>query len=124
MLLHSLVNVRPHFFQNRLLLSLEELLGVGQVEEVDLKRSFKVRRIFSLSSPKWGFRVQLANFADVAALSTRLDVGSDGRRGPQVGKVAVVPQDEFGEDDVLDDGVEQEVGQPDEAPEDGAEEEA
>ena len=49
---------------------------------------------------------------------------SDGRRGPQIGKVAVVPQDEFGEDDVLDDGVEQEVGQPDEAPEDGAEEEA
>ena len=51
-------------------------------------------------------------------------MGSDGRRGPQVGKVAVVPQDELGEDDVLDDGVEQEVGQPDEAPEDGAEEEA
>ena len=62
--------------------------------------------------------------AAAAALSTRLDVGSDGRRGPQVGKVAVVPQDEFGEDDVLGDGVEQEVGQPDEAPEDGAEEEA
>ena len=48
----------------------------------------------------------------------------DGRRRPEVGKVAVVPEDEFGEDDVLNDGVEQEVGQPDEAPEDGAEEEA
>ena len=56
--------------------------------------------------------------------TTRLDVRSDGRRGPQVCKVAVVPQDEFGEDDVLDDGVEQEVRQSDEAPEDGAEEEA
>ena len=35
---------------------------------------------------------------------------SDGRRGPEVGKVAVVPEDEFGEDDVLDDGVDGEVG--------------
>ena len=48
----------------------------------------------------------------------------DGRRGPEVGEVAVVPEDELGEDDVLDDGVEQEVGQPHEASEDGAEEEA
>ena len=72
-----------------------------------------------------GFPCQISEFCGCSlSLPTRLDVRSDGRRGPQIGKVAVVPQDEFGEDDVLDDGVEQEVGQPDEAPEDGAEEEA
>ena len=48
----------------------------------------------------------------------------DGRRRPEVGKVAVVPEDELGEDDVLDDGVEEEVGEPDEAAQDGAEQEA
>ena len=63
LLLDLLVCVGPHFFQNRLLLSLEELLRVGQVEEVDLrKRSFKVRWMNFLSGPKWGFRVKLANF--------------------------------------------------------------
>ena len=55
---------------------------------------------------------------------TRLDMRRDWRCRPEVGKVAVVPEDELGEDDVLDDGVEEEVGEPDEAAQDGAEQEA
>ena len=74
--------------------------------------------------PRKEFTHPRTNFFWPSLYTTRLDVRSDGRRGPQVCKVAVVPQDEFGEDDVLDDGVEQEVRQSDEAPEDGAEEEA
>ena len=34
---HLLVDVRTHFLEDRLLLSPEELLRVGQVEEVDLR---------------------------------------------------------------------------------------
>ena len=54
-MLHSLVDVRPHFVQDGLLLSIEELLGVGEVEKVDLKRER------GISDYKDYVRVKLAN---------------------------------------------------------------
>ena len=110
-MLHSLVDVRPHFVQDGLLLSIEELLGVGQVEKVDLKRERGISDYMDLRT------------CQISEL-TNLDMWCDGRRGPEVGEVAVVPEDELGEDDVLDDGVEEEVGEPHEAAQDGAEQEA